>query len=575
MMRSVSLETEAQLVASYLASLPSHRVGGVASQLRCALREFHVLFGDDPLLAHVHTTQWVSAWRDTQATHISINTITLRLQAVRQWLCWLFARGDIDDNALACASPKRLLEGSERGLVLRYNLQRPIAVYLGERGPRLADSRAHYRCALRAFNVFINRHLTQLEQGAPLNELAIVAWLRNHRHQHALATTMKAVGIVNGFLEFLVETGRMACNPLTQLLARYPGLTRRAVLVAVLNSPPGKLPSAPAPRARFVSPLGPQIEAHLTLMRALGRRYVRVECILSQLDGFLAKEPERGAVITRDLLNRWLASRPHLAPGTLRAHASAARQFCRFLARVQPDTWIPDKSFYPVRVPKYQPYIFSVDEIRQLLAAALRLPAVRWPLRPQTFYTLLLVLYGTGLRISEALGLRIRDVDLDARTFFIAETKFFKSRWVPFSADLGAYLGSYLAARTEAVSAMRPDDPFFISSWKKRYGYTGVAKVFRRLLLDADIRSSQRQRGGPRLHGLRHAFASHCLLRWYRAGEDVQAKLPLLATYLGHTNIAATQVYLTATGELLQEACQRFETCYGSTVTAQEPHHAI
>ena len=318
--------------------------------------------------------------------------------------------------------------------------------------------------------------------------------------------------------------------------------------------------------AAFVSSLAPHFEAYLALMRAVGRRYNRIENILRQLDHFVAKEPPGDVLLSRDLLKRWLASTPHLAPSTLRCHASAARQFCRYMARTEPRTWIPDRSLYPARVPQFRPYVFSPSEVRDLLAHAQRLPMKRWPLGPQTFFALLLVLYATGLRISEALRLAIRDVDLDGRTLFIGETKFFKSRWAPFSASLAEQLRIYLAARTNAVRVVSPDDPFFISSCGKRCNYSRVARVFQLLVREAGIKSSATRRGRVRLHDFRHTFAAHCLLRWYQDGADLQAKLPVLATYQGHGNILATYVYLNATTELLREASQRFERAYGSLV---------
>jgi integrase/recombinase XerD len=323
--------------------------------------------------------------------------------------------------------------------------------------------------------------------------------------------------------------------------------------------------------ASFLSSLAPQFEAYLVLMRAVGRRYNRVENILRQLDHFVTKEPPGDVLLSRDLLERWLASTPHLAPSTLRCHASAARQFCRYMARTEPRTWIPDRSLYPARIPRFRPYVFSTSEMRDLLARAQRLPLKRWPLGPQTLFALLLVLYATGLRISEALRLAIRDVDLDGCTLFIAETKFFKSRWVPFSDSLAEQLRRYSSLRMNAVLVTHPDAPFFISSSGKRCDYSRIARVFQLLVRQAGIDASATRRGRVRLHDLRHTFATHRLLHWYRDGADLQAKLPVLATYLGHGNILATHVYLNVTTELLQEASQRFERTYGSLlVTLQE-----
>jgi integrase len=155
-------------------------------------------------------------------------------------------------------------------------------------------------------------------------------------------------------------------------------------------------------------------------------------------------------------------------------------------------------------------------------------------------------------------------VDLDERTLFIAETKFFKVRWVPFSVSLSEQLHAYRAVRDIAVIADHPDDAFFISSRNRPYSYSHVARTFQRLVQEAGIDTSATRRGRARLHDLRHTFAVHCVLRWYREGADVQAKLPLLATYLGHGTVLATHVYLHASTAVLQEASERFERAYGS-----------
>lgn len=347
--------------------------------------------------------------------------------------------------------------------------------------------------------------------------------------------------------------------------------------MTVLDDPRGA--AAPLAAARFVSPLGPHLVAYLQLMRAVGRRYEQVEAILRNLDRFVAHEPDGEVLLTRELLSRWLASTPQLAPATLHGHASAARGFCRYLARVEPRTEIPDRSLAPARLPQVRPHVFSPAELRALLAAAGRLPSPRWPLEPSTIRTLFLVLYATGLRIGEALRLSIRDVDLnlDGDALFIAETKFFKSRWVPFSTSLAPELRTYLAARTAVAGTARPDDPFFISSRGARYTYARIWRVFQQLVRDAGIDAAATRRGRVRLHDLRHTFAMHCLLRWYWEEADVTAKLPLLATYLGHGSILATHVYLTATPELLHAASQRFERVYGSLVLApeQELDHVV
>lgn len=571
MKRARDAVSETRLLTAYVGALPAGRARAVLSHLHCTCREFRKLYPQQSLLGQAHTTEWVPPWRDVQLGRCSPKSLALRLQATRRWLSWAFERGELDDNALAYASPTGLIEGTEPPLVLRHNLQRGIAIYLAERAPRLEHTRLQYRVHLDAFNVFINRRRETAAQHQVCEE-ALVDFLRNLAGKYTESTTMRAAGIVNGLLDFLFETGRIAQQPLAEVLARHRGRTRRQAIQSILAAAPGA-PLAPVvPSPLFVSALAPHLEAYLKLMRAVGRRYERVETILQYLDRFVAAEPAGEVLLTRDLLGRWLASTSRLAPSTLRSHASAARQFCRYMARFEPRTWIPDRSLYAPRLPQFRPHVFNTEELRGLLAGTARLPATRWPLAPLTFRTLLLVLYATGLRVSEALRLRIRDVDLEACTFFIAETKFFKSRWVPFSTSLATELRAYLAARTEAVSTIWPDAPFFINSHRKRYSYSQVHRTFRHLLREAGIVSTTR-RGDPRLHDIRHAFAGQCVLRWYREGADVQAKLPLLATYLGHGTVLATHVYLNSTAELLREASGRFESAFGSLVAPQKEIH--
>jgi integrase/recombinase XerD len=207
----------------------------------------------------------------------------------------------------------------------------------------------------------------------------------------------------------------------------------------------------------------------------------------------------------------------------------------------------------------FRPYIYSHDELRRLLDATAILADARAPLQVLTFRTLLLVLYGAGLRAGEALRLRCIDVDLTAGVLAIWDTKFFKSRMVPFGADLCTALESYRKQRAALPRPIADHSAFFTSRTGQAISLARLEKVFAALRAHADIRRPATDRWQPRLHDLRHTFAVHRLIAWYHEGADVQACLPLLATYLGHLNVTGTQTYLTMTPELLVEASQRFE----------------
>jgi site-specific recombinase XerD len=178
-------------------------------------------------------------------------------------------------------------------------------------------------------------------------------------------------------------------------------------------------------------------------------------------------------------------------------------------------------------------------------------------IQPHTLRLLLLLLYGTGLRAGEALRLRGCDVDLRKHLLTIWDTKFFKSRLVPIGTELCQALSRYQTDRMRPL-ANGDRSVFFVTRRGRAISLGRLEAAFTRLLRQTHV--GQGHPGHrPRPHDLRATFAVHRLIAWYREGADVQVRLPLLATYLGHVNVSATSVYLTMTTELLVEASVRFE----------------
>jgi integrase/recombinase XerD len=226
------------------------------------------------------------------------------------------------------------------------------------------------------------------------------------------------------------------------------------------------------------------------------------------------------------------------------------------------------KSPLPAVVPKRpayaKPYIYSADELRRMLDATAvlderhvkghNLPTIR----ALTFRTLLLLLYGAGLRISEALALTVDDVDLAACTLLVRGTKFFKTRLLPIGPKLSSELGQCAIHR---LGFTRPSSgsAFFLDRRGMAVTRQVAERYFRIIRNRVGIERHDGAYFQPRLHDLRHAFAVHRLVAWYRQGADVQRLLPQLSTYLGHIGLAETQVYLTMTPDLLREAARRFE----------------
>ncbi len=235
------------------------------------------------------------------------------------------------------------------------------------------------------------------------------------------------------------------------------------------------------------------------------------------------------------------------------------RSFYRYVVNRGHTTTSPLPRTIPKCPPPLMPYIYSLEELRRLLAATDTLHSPQSPLQALTFRTLLLLLYGTGMRIGEALSLTMSDVDLPESLVTVRDAKFHKSRLVPTGPKLTEKLSAYATERRSLPLPNGGTSAFFATRTGNAVSYHRVNTLFRRLRALAEVWREPDARYQPRLHDLRHAAAVHRLIAWYRAGADVQRWLLPLSTYLGHVEIASTQRYLTMTPELLRQAGLRFE----------------
>lgn len=208
--------------------------------------------------------------------------------------------------------------------------------------------------------------------------------------------------------------------------------------------------------------------------------------------------------------------------------------------------------------PQQTPYIYSAEELRRLLDATSVLDSTCARLQAPMFRTLILLLYGSGLRVSEALGLSMRDVDLGQRIVTVRNTKFHKTRLVPIGPKLTLELTTLADRRRCLPMPQGEESRFFSSSTGAHWDYPRVITLFQRVRRAACIECPPGELRPPRMHDIRHTAAVHRVIAWYRSGQDVQRLLPQLATYLGHVEISSTQRYLQMTPELLQEASRRF-----------------
>jgi integrase len=201
--------------------------------------------------------------------------------------------------------------------------------------------------------------------------------------------------------------------------------------------------------------------------------------------------------------------------------------------------------------------LYTHDEICALLKASLDL-SPNDALRKWTYHGLLGLLAVSGLRMGEALSLRLNDVDLQNAVLTIHGTKFGKSRLVPLHISTRRMLSAYKARRSRYIGDQPATDYFFISKRGTRLDGAEVRRTFYVLSRQTGLRGESASHG-PRLHDFRHRFAVQTLVEWYRCGKDVERRLPVLSTYLGHVHVADTYWYLTACPELMGLAVERLE----------------
>lgn len=315
----------------------------------------------------------------------------------------------------------------------------------------------------------------------------------------------------------------------------------------------------------FRSSLAGALDGYLARKRAIGLRFDSSEKNLRLLDAFLVRRRIGSAqAVTPDLINAFLESRRRTSTRSHNGLLGTTRQFFEWLVLRG------DLRESPVRVTPRRggaqriPFLLQPKEQRQLLALAGRLrDTSNAPRRAQVYRTALAIMSVLGLRVREVSRLRRGDVDLDQGVLLIRETKFGKSRLVPFGRRMAQLLRRYLdVGESGGVSVATADTPLFTFRLGKPIHPETISHTFHTLALQLGLRP----RGGaalPRAHDLRHAFAVRTLLRWYRSGVNPEARLLQLSTFLGHSNPVHTAVYLTITDELLDEAGRRFER-YGS-----------
>jgi integrase len=301
------------------------------------------------------------------------------------------------------------------------------------------------------------------------------------------------------------------------------------------------------------------------MRRGLGFKLREAGRALADFVSFL--DEHHASYITQALALAWAQQPSHTQPAHWAQRLSFARGFARYRSATDPRTQIPSQGLLPFQPKRARPFLYSDDNIRNLLRAALRIECryERGKLRPWVYYCLFGLLSVSGLRLGEACNLELQDVDLKTAVLTIRGAKFGKDRLVPLHrstcAVLAKYIAKYIAKRQRHWKGRAVSSYLFVSSWGNRLDTGDVHRTFYTLSKQIGLRGPS-DKYGPRIHDLRHRFATMTLLRWYRSGKDVERRLPFLSAYLGHVHVSDTYWYLSAWPELMQQAMSRLEQCW-------------
>lgn len=304
----------------------------------------------------------------------------------------------------------------------------------------------------------------------------------------------------------------------------------------------------------FQSVFAERLSAYVQLRQALGFRSGEVAYFLKAFDRRLFEKNHAGP-LTQELALEFACANAKTSTNYCVSRYQAVRHFSEYLATFDPRTpFLDPKALKPskARTPRH---IYTDEELQKILTEA-RSISLKNPVRGLTLHTMIGLAASTGLRISEIIRLDIEDVDLKRGNLNIRHSKFNKSRLVPLHRTTLQVVTNYAAAR-DAVYPNCKAVAFFINSRRKRFARNTLQQLFAGVACRAGLRGPKGR--GPTFHDLRHRFATERLVRWYKAGIDVQAMLPALATYMGHTHYTDTAYYLTATAELLALAGERYQ----------------
>lgn len=317
---------------------------------------------------------------------------------------------------------------------------------------------------------------------------------------------------------------------------------------------------------RFSGPLAGVIAHFFEDMRLSGRVYnaegYYLQCLAHDAE-------EKGLDIdcmTKEFVEGWSQKREYESYKTWSNRVVVIRRLADYMDLRGMNVYKPS-IVIPAKPSDFTPHIYTTSELKRIFEQADLLPLYpNCPNRGPVASLLFRMLYGCGLRISEALALTMRDVDLTCGVLAIWNSKFGKNRYVPMSPELTERCRRY-AAHTRNGAPERA--PFFPAPDGGHYSKRAIYSTFRHILEGAGIPYTGQ---GPRIHDFRHTFSVHCLKKWILAGKDMNVALPILSAYLGHKDLNGTQIYLRLTADMYPDIIKAMEMRFGDIVPGGEAY---
>ena len=307
------------------------------------------------------------------------------------------------------------------------------------------------------------------------------------------------------------------------------------------------------------------LHCYLSEKKMTGFKFEKQKRELERFDDYYYRNGYTGVKLTKSMTDRFIYGITYEKQSTHYKKEILLNSFAEFLIRQGHQVYVPQIKSAPKRRCSHIPYIFSKDELKRFFLAIDKFPPNTQTNRDSVDPVLFRLLYGCGLRVSEALNLQLKDIDLKTGTITILHAKNNRDRLVPIAASLVERFRKLLS---KLHTFSDKSTYFFISPTGGRLDKTTVYYRFRNYLLMAGISHTQR---GPRVHDLRHVFAIYCLKKWVLSGEELTNLMPYLAAYMGHSDFRGTQYYLRLTADLYPDIIQKTEAAFGYLI----PEEAI